>query len=70
MDTICTGTVADFDEARGIGHVQPEDGTVALSFHCTQLADASRTILPGTLVTYEVRVGLPGRWEAGAVTRR
>jgi cold shock CspA family protein len=57
------GTVTEFDEARGLGEVTAGDGTVH-PFHCTQIADGSRTIAVGTLVTFEVVPGLAGRWEA------
>jgi cold shock CspA family protein len=33
-------------------------------FHCTQIADGTRTIAVGTPVTFEVRPGQRGTWEA------
>ena len=63
------GTVSDFDDPRGIGSVTTEDGRV-LAFHCTAIADGSRTIAVGTTVVVEVGPGLPGRWEAVAVRPR
>lgn len=57
------GVVADFDEHRGLGHVRAEDGR-QLSFHCTQIADGSRTIEVGAAVVFEVVPGHLGRWEA------
>jgi cold shock CspA family protein len=62
-----TGTVTAFDDPRGLGEVTADDGTV-LPFHCTSIADGSRTIEVGTAVRFEVRAGLPGRWEAAAIT--
>lgn len=62
-----TGRVADFDEARGYGTVRAEDGREYF-FHCTQIADGTRTIGVGTPVTFEVMPGHLGRWEATAVT--
>jgi cold shock CspA family protein len=60
------GTVVEFDEARGWGAI--EAGGRTLPFHCTQISDGTRTIAVGTTVSFEVRPGGMGRWEAGAVT--
>lgn len=60
------GTVVDFDEHRGTGTVRDADGTEH-PFHCTQIADGSRTIAVGTAVEYEVVPGHLGRWEAAGV---
>jgi cold shock CspA family protein len=60
------GVVAEFDEARGLGTVEA-DGT-AYPFHCTAIADGSRTIEVGAAVTFEVSAGGMGRWEATAIT--
>jgi cold shock CspA family protein len=57
------GRVTEFDEERGLGTVTADDGT-AYSFHCTRIADGTRTIAVGTDVTFEVVPGLAGRWEA------
>ncbi len=57
------GTVSAFDEQVGLGTVTTADGTV-YPFHCTQIADGSRSIAEGTSVTFVARAGLPGRWEA------
>lgn len=64
-----TGTVTTFDEPRGLGEVTGEDGT-AYPFHCTQIADGSRTIAEGTAVRFEVVPGRMGRWEAAGITPR
>ncbi len=61
------GTVLDFDAHAGYGHVRGEDG-VALFFHCTAIADGSRTIDVGAPVSFEVVAGHHGRWEAAAVS--
>ena len=61
------GTVSEFDEAKGYGTVRTEDGR-ELFFHCTQIADGSRTIAVGTDVTFEVVAGHMGRWEAAEIT--
>ena len=62
------GVVADFDEQKGYGTVRDADDGRELFFHCTQIADGSRTIPAGTEVTFGVVAGHMGRWEAVAVT--
>jgi cold shock CspA family protein len=57
------GVVAEFDEHKGYGTVRSGDG-VAYFFHCTQIADGSRTIPTGAPVSFEVVPGRLGRWEA------
>jgi cold shock CspA family protein len=57
------GRVVEFDYDSGLGAVEGDDGR-RLSFHCTAIADGSRTIAVGTEVDYEVTAGLQGRWEA------
>ena len=61
------GTVTAFDDRRGIGTVTTEGGRV-LAFHCTAIADGSRTITEGAAVVVEIAAGLPGAWEAVVVT--
>jgi cold shock CspA family protein len=61
--------VSSFDDARGLGEVTGDDGTV-YPFHCTAIADGSRTIEVGTVVIFDVVAGRMGRWEAGALERR
>jgi cold shock CspA family protein len=61
-----SGVVAEFDEARGIGLVRSDDGTEWF-FHCTQIADGTRTIAVGAAVSFDVRPGHLGRWEAAAI---
>ncbi|MGI8752709.1 MAG: cold shock domain-containing protein [Acidimicrobiales bacterium] len=58
------GIVVTFDEAVGLGTVRTGDGS-QLRFHCTQIADGSRTIDPGTPVVFDVIAGRHGCWEAG-----
>ena len=58
-----TGTVSSFDAARGLGTVTDPSGRT-LPFHCTAIADGTRLIEVGTLVTYLVAAGLLGRQEA------
>jgi cold shock CspA family protein len=65
---VVDGVVVGFDEARGLGAV--ESGGRTFPFHCTQIADGTRTIEVGATVTFEVRPGHLGRWEAAAVAKR
>jgi cold shock CspA family protein len=57
------GVVTEFDDARGLGTVTADDGT-GYPFHCTAIADGSRTIATGTPVDFDVVAGHLGRWEA------
>ena len=61
------GTVTAFDEARGLGTITAEDGHV-YPFHCTQVADGTRTIDVGQAVRFEVLPKL-GRYEATAIEK-
>lgn len=61
--TEATGTVDAFDEARGLGTVRSDRGAV-LGFHCTAVADGSRSIGVGVAVRFRVVAGRQGRWEA------
>ena len=60
------GVVTEFDEAAGLGTVTAGDGA-RYPFQCTQIADGTRTIAPGTAVTFEVRPWHRGRYEATAI---
>jgi CspA family cold shock protein len=60
------GTVIAFDEHRGIGEVRADDGA-SYSFHCTEIADGTRTIALGAVVEFAVVPGHLGRWEAAAI---
>ncbi len=61
-----TGSVTEFDERRGIGEIAGDDGAV-YPFHCTVIADGSRTIAVGTAVEFERVPGHRGRWEAASI---
>ena len=63
MIATATGVVASFDDPRGLGVVRAEDGT-EYPFHCTAIADGTRTIEVGAAVDFEVVPGRMGRWEA------
>jgi cold shock CspA family protein len=57
------GTVTEFDEHAGLGTVRADDGGLH-PFHCTAIADGTRTIPVGTAVVFTVVPGRSGRWEA------
>lgn len=59
---IRAGTVLTFDAPAGYGTVGA--GDESWFFHCTSLADGSRTIAEGTAVRFRVTAGHRGRWEA------
>ena len=61
------GTVERFDNAAGLGVVKAADGR-RYPFHCTQIADGTRTIDEGAAVEFAVEAGHMGRWEARALT--
>jgi cold shock CspA family protein len=63
------GRVTEFDEYRGLGEVEADDGR-RFSFHCTAIADGTRTIPVDTSVEFEVVAGPLGRYEAGSVRPR
>ena len=60
------GTVTWFDDPRGLGTIRRVDGA-EFPFHCTQIADGSRTITEGAAVSFGLLCKL-GRYEATAVT--
>jgi cold shock CspA family protein len=62
------GTVVEFDDPRGLGTVVTADGE-RFPFHCTQIADGTRTIDVGAAVTFSVAPGPLGRWEAVGIAR-
>lgn len=61
-----SGVVAEFDEAVGLGVVT--SGDASYPFHCTAIADGSRTIPVGAAVEFCVAPGRLGVWEAAAIT--
>jgi cold shock CspA family protein len=62
------GRVRTFDEHRGLGEIEGDDGAL-YPFHCTRVADGTRSIPVGATVTFDVAPGPLGRWEAAAITR-
>ena len=69
MIASATGVVASFDDPRGLGVVRAEDGT-EYPFHCTAIADGTRTIDEGAAVDFEVVAGRMGGWEAAKIRPR
>ena len=61
------GRVDVFDDARGTGSVVDDDGS-SYAFHCTAIADGTRTIAVGTAVVFTVAPGHLGRVEARSVS--
>jgi cold shock CspA family protein len=61
-----TGVVSEFDEPRGLGRITSSTGEV-LPFHCTAIADGTRTISVGERVRFQVVPGHRGRWEAARI---
>lgn len=64
------GSVVAFDGEKGWGTVRDDATGDELFFHCTAIADGTRTIAVGTAVVYEVVAGRMGRWEATALRTR
>jgi CspA family cold shock protein len=62
------GTVVAFDDDKGYGTVRDAATGAELFFHCTAIADGSRTIATGSAVTFDVVAGRLGRWEAAALS--
>lgn len=65
-ETDRTGVVTAYDDPAGIGTVTADEGDEHF-FHCTAIADGSRTVEVGTRVRFTVVPGRLGRWEAAAL---
>ena len=57
------GTVVAFDDRAGYGTVRADDGHEYF-FHCTAIADGTRTIEQDATVAFAVVPGGRGQWEA------
>ena len=57
------------DDDRGLGTIEADDGT-RYSFHCTAIADGTRTIPVDVTVEFDVTTGPLGGYEAGSVRAR
>jgi cold shock CspA family protein len=58
------GRVAEYDDHKGYGYIERDDQEgdgERLFFHCTAIADGSRTIPVGAGVTFEIVAGRMGR---------
>ena len=64
-----TGTVTAFDDSAGYGTVTDDAGREWF-FHCTAVADGSRTIAEGEAVEFSLVPGRLGRWEAADLRPR
>ena len=62
------GVVVEFDDPKGYGTIRAEDGSEYF-FHCTRIADGTRSIDEGTQVTFDLVPGHRGRYEAASVTK-
>jgi len=60
------GRVVDYDARRGLGTVEDDRGR-RFGFHCTALDDRDRELAAGTPVSFRVRAGHLGAWEADAL---
>lgn len=65
---IARGRVTQFDDEAGHGVVTADDG-VARAFHCTTVADGTRTVAVGAEVVFSVVPGRLGRWEATEIVK-
>ena len=68
MKAVYSGRVASFDDFVGRGQIEARGG-LQFPFHCTAIADGSRTVEPGRRVRFDVVPGLSGRWEAARVEK-
>jgi cold shock CspA family protein len=61
------GVVIEFDDAKGYGIVSDASTGAQYFFHCTQIADGTRTTSPGTEFEFDIVAGRRGEWEAVAL---
>jgi hypothetical protein len=62
-----SGRVAEYDDHRGRGEVEAPGG-LRFPFHCTAIADGSRTIVEDTPVHFRLVIGPLGGLEAAAIS--
>ena len=62
-----SGRIAAYDDHRGRGEVEVARGSMHFPFHCTAIADGSRTIAPDTPVRFRLVIGPLGALEATAI---
>jgi cold shock CspA family protein len=66
MKDTYSGRVAVFDDHRGRGEVEAAGG-LRYPFHCTAIADGTRTVAEGNDVEFELVTGPLGQLEASAL---
>jgi len=65
---MATGTVKWFNDAKGYGFIQPEDGGKDLFVHFSQISgNGFKTLVEGAKVEYEAREGQKGPEAANVV---
>lgn len=60
--------MTDFDADRGWGTIRDEEDMREYFFHCTAIADGSRSIEVGAPCTFVLVPGHSGRFEAAEIT--
>jgi cold shock CspA family protein len=68
VKALYAGRIASFDDHVGRGEVEARGG-MHFPFHCTAIADGTRTIAPDTAVRFRLEPGPLGALEATAVKR-
>ncbi len=68
MPPVRVGTGVAFDEARGLGEIEAQAGQ-RFPFHCTAIADGTRTSPVGAQVCFAPVAGQLGRREARGIAR-
>ncbi|HEY4378008.1 MAG TPA: cold shock domain-containing protein [Acidimicrobiales bacterium] len=63
---VSSGVVVAFDDLAGHGLVRDDAGEEWF-FHCTRIADGTRTIAVGAAVTFEAVAGPTRGWEASGL---
>ncbi len=61
------GKVVEFDDFVGLGVVRTDDAGTDYPFHCTRIADGTRTVPVGATVDFVVEPHPRGRLEAAAI---
>jgi cold shock CspA family protein len=66
VKALYSGRIATFDDHVGRGEIEAGGG-LRFPFHCTAIADGTRTIAPDAAVKFRLRPGPLGALEATAV---